>query len=447
MVRFASIFGGFMHQAEPAEEKSCSGRRWSWLNRTVLGIVTATFFSDFSHELATAVLPLYLAAIGLGPMGLGLMEGVADFLVSLSKLGGGVLGHYVERKRPWATLGYLVTTIATACLGLVRQVGALVFFRSAAWIGRGFRGPLRDYLLADAVQPTHYGRAYGLERAGDMLGAVAGPLAATIFVFLGMPIQWIILAALVPGLVAAGSMFFLVQEKTRPMPAPSGSARPAEPSQKAQQAEGALPNGTAAVVARFPKAFWWFVIGVGLFGLGDFSRTFLIWLAAQALGEQSSLHAGTLSVAVLLYTWHNLVSAGAALPLGAWGDRWSKFWVLLAGYALGVGTNLLLAFQGGALAWLAVAITLSGIYIAAEETLEKAVAAELLPRQLRSLGFGILACVNAVGDLGSSLYVGWLLEVGRGVWAFGLAAGLGALGTIWLLVFGKIFYRNIVSEG
>ncbi|MCS7303488.1 MAG: MFS transporter [Thermoguttaceae bacterium] len=440
--------------AEESEQALSYRRRWGWLNRTVLGIVTATFFSDFSHELATAVLPLYLATIGLGPMGLGLMEGVADFLVSLSKLGGGVLGHYVQRKRPWATLGYLMTTIATAGIGLVRQLGGLVLFRAVAWVGRGFRGPLRDYLLADAVEPTHYGRAYGLERAGDMLGAVAGPLTAALLVFFGMPIQGIILATLLPGLVAAGAMFFLVQEKAalaRPEQqeatragGPAGSSQPADSPPSSEQSETLRPE-LSQPDNRFPKLFWWFLIGVGLFGLGDFSRTFLIWLAAQALGDQSFAHEGVLSVAVLLYTWHNLVSAGAALQLGVWGDRWSKFWVLLIGYALGVGTNLLLAFQGGNLGWLAGAITLSGIYIAAEETLEKAVAAELLPRHLRSLGFGILACVNAVGDLGSSLYVGWLLEAGHGGLAFGLAAALGALGTGWLAGFGKMFFRNTSS--
>ena len=42
------------------------------------------------------------------------------------------------------------------------------------------------YLLSDAVEPTHYGRVYGLERTGDMLGAVSGPLAATILVWLGL---------------------------------------------------------------------------------------------------------------------------------------------------------------------------------------------------------------------------------------------------------------------
>jgi len=75
------------------------------------------------------------------------------------------------------------------------------------------------------------------------------------------------------------------------------------------------------------------------------------------------------------------------------------------------------------------------------------VAAELLPRHLRSLGFGILACVNAVGDLVSSLYVGWFLQTGRGVWGFILAAALGGVGTIGLAVFGKMFFRKEISGG
>ena len=168
------------------ESRDRDWRPRRWINRTVVGIILATFFSDFSHEMATAVLPLYLTALGLGPAALGIMEGLADFLVSLSKLGGGVLGHHVHRKRPWAVLGYLVTTMATAAMGLVSSLAALVGLRTTAWVGRGFRGPLRDYLLSDAVEPTHYGRVYGLERTGDMLGAVAGPLVATLLVWLGL---------------------------------------------------------------------------------------------------------------------------------------------------------------------------------------------------------------------------------------------------------------------
>ncbi len=134
---------------------------------------------------------------------------------------------------------------------------------------------------------------------------------------------------------------------------------------------------------------------------------------------------GSLSLAASLYVVHNLVSAAVAYPVGHLGDRLSRRSVLLASYGVGVGTNLLLPTMGGSLAWLVAAIVLSGVYIAVEETLEKAVAAGMLPKELRSLGFGILACANAVGDMASSLYVGYCLEIGRPALGFGIAAGFG----------------------
>lgn len=92
-----------------------------WVTRTVVGIIAATFFSDVSHEMATAVLPLYLGTIGFGPAALGIMEGIADFLVSLSKLGGGWVGHGVRQKRLWASLGYLITTLSIAAIAFARS--------------------------------------------------------------------------------------------------------------------------------------------------------------------------------------------------------------------------------------------------------------------------------------------------------------------------------------
>jgi hypothetical protein len=158
--------------SEPADPMTSRPTGRPWITRTVLAIVAATFFSDLSHEMGTAVLPLYLATVGLGPAALGLIEGVGDFLLSLAKLAGGVVGHRVRAKRPLASLGYLVTTLATWGIAFGRGLAAVMALRGAAWVGRGFRSPLRDYLLADAVEPQAYGRAYGLERAGDMLGAV-----------------------------------------------------------------------------------------------------------------------------------------------------------------------------------------------------------------------------------------------------------------------------------
>jgi MFS family permease len=148
-----------------------------------------------------------------------------------------------------------------------------------------------------------------------------------------------------------------------------------------------------------------------------------------------------LSTAVLLYAGHNLISAIAAYPAGKLGDAWSKPRVLLCGYGLGVVTNVLLAMGGTSLPWLVVAIALSGVYIAIEETLEKAVVAELLPRDHRSLGLGILASANALGDLGSSLFVGIMLAAGYHAAAFAIPAAVGAAGVLWLAI---LIQRGVV---
>ncbi len=409
----------------------------NWINRTVLGIVLATFFSDFGHEMMTAVMPQYLLAIGLGAASLGLIEGVADLMVSLSKLGGGVMGHRLQNKRGWAALGYLITAVCTGMIGLFQSLPALVTLRTAAWIGRGYRGPLRDYLLTDAVEKTHYGRAFGLERAGDMLGAVAGPLTAALLVYAGVPFKWIILGTMIPGTAAAAAMFFLTREK----PAAKSVTQPTTAANAQAVSATEAPSKPS-----LPRRYWQFLPSVLMFGLGDFSRTFLIFLAARALGEDKHEASATsaLSLAVLLYAAHNLISAAAAYAIGHLADRRAKLPLLTAGYVLGVATNVLLAFQSTSIGWLAVAFVMSGIYLAAEETLEKATVAEQLPREVRSLGLGILAALNGLGDMVSSLFVGYLLYIERPGTAFGAAAGCGALGVIWLLAMQR---TKIASNG
>jgi MFS family permease len=386
--------------------------RQPWVTRSVVGIVLATFFSDVGHEMVTAVLPLFLASVGLGPAALGAMEGAADLAFSLSKLAGGAVGHKVEKKRPWATAGYLLTTIGTGAIALVRGFAAVATLRTVAWFGRGFRSPLRDFLLADEVGPTHFGRAYGLERSADMVGAVIGPLFAAALVWAGVGFRDVILLSIIPSAISV----LAIASMTRDRPAPAPVA----------------PAAVTAARAPMPRAFWLFTGGVLLFGLGDFSRTFLIFLAAIALGEGDT--GGTLSTAVLLYAGHNLISALAAYPAGRLGDAGSKMRVLLVGYGLGVVTNVILAITTGSLAWLVVAIALSGVYIAIQETLEKAVVAELLPREQRSLGLGILASANALGDFGSSVFVGVMLAAGEPGLAFAVPAAVGAAGVAWMAV-------------
>lgn len=386
----------------------------TWITRGVVGIALATFFSDVAHEAATAVLPLYLASIGLGPAALGVVEGFADLVYSLAKLAGGVIGQKLERKKPVVAAGYALTMAGTSAIALVHGAAAIVGLRAAAWIGRGVRSPLRDHMLADEVEPTHFGRAYGLERAADMLGALVGPLLAIALVWIGLSAGTVIAWTVVPAAIPVIAILVMTRDKRV---APESKPR--------------------AQDARLPSEFKRFLGGVLLFGLGDFSRAFLILLAARALGDEGQARPATLSIAVAMYALHNGVSALAAYPIGRLGDRTSKTRLLACGYALGVATNVLLAFGSESMPLLVVAVVLSGIYIAAEETLEKATGAELLPRASRSLGLGVLAASNAVGDMLSSVAVGFAIQSGRPELGFLGAAACGALGTVWMFAFAK----------
>src|SRR5277367_1344400 len=74
----------------------------SWLNSTVLGMGLASFFSDMGHEMATTVLPAFLAAIGASSATLGLIEGLADGFSSFAKLISGLYSDRLSRRKPLA---------------------------------------------------------------------------------------------------------------------------------------------------------------------------------------------------------------------------------------------------------------------------------------------------------------------------------------------------------
>ncbi len=289
-----------------------------WLNRNVIGLAVNRFLSDLGHEAGTSVLPLFLAAIGAPAMALGLIEGVADALSSFTKLIGGWLGDRVERRKPWAAGGYLLTGVTTGLFGLFAWWPWILGVRAIGWAGRGLRSPLHDALLTDSVPASARGRAFGFDEAADTAGAVAGPLVALAIVGL-MPtaasslhgfnlIFWL---AAIPGILAALSIVALVSERPHP-----------------------VLKGTSFLGALrlLPPSYRRYLAGVFVFGCGDFSHTMLILYAVQALTPRYGQGAG--AIAIELYALHNVLYAVGSYPVGALADRYGKRGFLLAAYSL-----------------------------------------------------------------------------------------------------------------
>src|SRR5690348_14769974 len=133
-----------------------------WLNRTGLGIGLASLFSDWSHEMATTLLPAFLATMGVAAAWLGIIEGVADGLSIFAKMASGCYTDKLPRRKPIAVAGYIVTALGTAAFGLATAAWHVLVARAFAWFGRGVRTPVRKALLASAVTPETYGRAFGV---------------------------------------------------------------------------------------------------------------------------------------------------------------------------------------------------------------------------------------------------------------------------------------------
>src|SRR6266567_4153059 len=187
-----------------------------WLNSTVLGIGLASLFSDTSHEMATTIMPAFLATMGVAAAWLGLIEGVSDGLSSFAKLASGYYTDRLRRRKPIAVFGYALTVVGVAAFGLATAAWQVLALRATAWFGRGIRTPVRKALLAAAVTPATYGRAFGFERMMDTLGAIIAPVAAW-FLLRALHYNYANLFALtlIPGLAAAILIAFLVQEKER----------------------------------------------------------------------------------------------------------------------------------------------------------------------------------------------------------------------------------------
>ena len=174
-----------------------------WLTRGVLGVGGASLCSDAGHEMATSLLPTLLtSSLHAGPAALGTIDGISDALSSVAKLAGGSLATDRARRPRIASGGYLGTALATALIGVATALWQVAFLRAFAWVSRGLRSPARDMILTDLAGRGAYGRAFGVERAGDNAGAIIGPLAAAGLVGV-LGVRHTILLAIVPGALAA----------------------------------------------------------------------------------------------------------------------------------------------------------------------------------------------------------------------------------------------------
>lgn len=385
--------------------------RPAWLNRNVIGMTVTSLFSDMCYEMVLAILPGFLPVIHVAAAALGWIEGVSDALASFLKLAAGWYSDRIGRRKWVVAAGYLFTGSGLSLFAFAKSWPLILIGRLISWFGKGIRGSLRNAMLTESVPPEVRGKAFGFHRSGDTVGAILGPLMGVALLHVlpqhppDLPFRTIFLLSLIPGLAAPLAFALMVRD--------TGS--------------GGVPGlGLGAAIRGLPRSYYRFLIGVGVFGMGDFSPTLLV-LAATTILSPGFGPLGAAETAALLYTVRNIVYAAGSFPVGALADRLNKRMLLAMGYMLGGLTAFAMAFafvRGvTSVVALGAIFVLSGLFAAAQDTLEGAVPPEFVPEAEKGgTVYGVLGGVNGVGDLIASAMVGTVWTLISPVTAFSIAA-------------------------
>jgi MFS family permease len=385
--------------AEITDENNDAGQNTKaaparWMSPGVGGIGLASFLADVGHEVPTALLPSFVTStLGAPAAALGLIEGVSDGLAGAGRFAGGALADDPGRRRAIAVGGYTTTAVLSALIGVAGNVVQVGVLRGASWAARGLRVPARNALLADVVPTGAYGRAYGFERTMDNLGAIGGPLLALGLVAL-FSVRTAILISMVPGLLAAAAIVFAIRQAKLP--------KITERRRLRIQVRAVLHGELGRVLGAFTA-----------FEVGNLAATLLILRATDLLSPTHGAQTAT-EIALGLYTAYNIAATITSFPAARLadrlGDRGPRL-VVTAGVAAFLAAYLIFAITPALIGVLGIAFVLAGIGIGAAETAQTTAVAALAPDTLRGSAFGLLATVQAGGNVAASTIAGLLYTI------------------------------------
>jgi len=378
--------------------------------RNIILLGLTSLLTDISSEMVYPLIPFFLASLGAGPAALGLIEGLAETTASLLKVVSGRWSDRAGRRKGLTVAGYGSSAVGKLLLAIPFGWPGVLVARTVDRIGKGIRSAPRDALIAESAIEGTRGRAFGLHRGMDTAGAVIGTGIA-LAVILGGGAQYvrIFLLSVIPA--AAGvALLFLVKE-----------AAP-----RARGATGRPPLRWGSLPADL-RVF----LGIALlFTLGNSSNTFLL-LRASGAGVST---AGVL----LLYLVYNVSYMLWSYPAGRLSDRLGRKNVLVCGYALyGLVYCGFAALGEGGAGWLVwVLFIMYGAYSGLTDGVEKALVADLAPRDARGTAIGLHAAITGAGLLPASILAGFLWDQAGAAAPFllGGTMGLAAAALVALLV-------------
>lgn len=394
----------------------------TWIKK-VFGFGLASFLCDFSHEMTISLIPILIAQFTSplqAPLFLGVIASLTDAFASFLRLTSGFFSDRMPRKKPLIMLGYGISALFSTLIGFAHSLWGILIYRMLSFAGSGLREPPRDALIATIVEPEHYGRAFGLQRAMDTLGSLVGPLV-TFFCIGMLSLRGIFMLSFIPGILAVFAILFFTHDVSLP------------------KKESTIPPTLWQDLMLLPHRFIFFLAIVFIFDLSCFNKLLLISRAGQILTADATTLAQWL---VLLYAIFNLVRACSEIMIGFLSDYINRILLLsLFGCGTFIGAAWLLLASHASFMYCCAVFALAGISAAAMTTLKKACAADMLPAEIRGLGYGVLQASEGFAALASSSVIGFLWTQYSPIIGFSYVIALSVTAMILLLIFSMMQRR------
>jgi len=393
-------------------------------NIYVFGLTS--FLNDTASEMAYWVLPAFLASLGAGPAQLGIIEGIAESVASFAKLFSGYVTDKAARRKPIVVGGYFVANAVKPLLALVSSWWQILGIRFCDRFAKGVRGTARDVMVAESVDKSNIGSAYGLIQAMDSAGAIAGPLLA-LAVIGRFGMRGVFASAAIPGILCVLVAWVGIREVRRgskPLAELRSAGQPgaAVPTQARENAQPS--TGKSEWLPTLPPSFYYVLAVVTLFSLGNSSDMFLV-LRAGNIGIPASR-------APLLGLVFNIMFTLLSWPAGKFSDRFSRSAIAAAGYFVFAIVYFVFAIAPSQSAiWLTMAFY--GLFYALTNPVLKALVVETVPADVRGRALGIYFFVTSLTTLLASVITGTLWKVYGAPTPFYLSAGIAAFSAFALL--------------
>jgi MFS family permease len=403
--------------------------------RNVYVFGLTSFLNDTASEMAYWVLPAFLASLGAGPAQLGIIEGIAESVASFAKLFSGYVTDRVSRRKPIVVGGYLVANAVKPLLALVSSWWQILGIRFSDRFAKGIRGTARDVMVAESVDKSALGSAYGLIQAMDSAGAIAGPLLA-LAVIGRFGMRGVFASAAIPGALCVVVAWIGIREvrkqgvrkqvERRASTPVQGEHNPAAiaPRPTGTSLDARLPTSKSRWLPSLPRGFYYVLAAVTLFSLGNSSDMFLV-LRAGSIGIPASrapLLGLVFNITFTLFSW----------PAGKFSDRFSRSAIAAAGYFVFAIVYFVFARAPSQLAiWLTMAFY--GLFYALTNPVLKALVVESVAGELRGRALGIYSFLTSVTTLLSSIITGALWKLYGPAVPFYVSAAIATVSALALL--------------